>query len=53
MIRTLMENFMEAGNYSVTWNGRNETGAEMNSGLYIFSIEADHKIQTKKMLFLR
>jgi outer membrane protein assembly factor BamB len=53
LIRTLMEKLQEAGDYSITWDGRNETGVKMSCGFYIFSIETDQKILRKKMLLLK
>jgi photosystem II stability/assembly factor-like uncharacterized protein len=39
-IRTLVNRELEAGVYDVTWNGRNEIGTIVASGVYIYRLEA-------------
>jgi len=42
-----------AGNRSINWDGRDYTGNLVNAGVYIYQIEADVFIQTKKMVLLK
>lgn len=38
-IRTLLSGYREAGNFNVTWDGRNDRGAAQAGGLYLFVLE--------------
>ncbi|KAA3600053.1 MAG: T9SS C-terminal target domain-containing protein [Calditrichaeota bacterium] len=38
---------------NVVWNGKNELGKEVSSGVYFYKLEAGKLSQTKKMVFLK
>jgi hypothetical protein len=40
LVRTLMEGEQEAGFYLLNWDGRNQAGAEVASGTYLYRLEA-------------
>lgn len=42
-----------AGNYQVQWNGRNDAGRPVSSGVYFVRLEADGYVQIRKMLLIR
>ena len=51
---TLVNKQQNAGNHSVTWNGINETGQQVASGVYYYKLVTDNEfVQTKKLLLLR
>jgi len=50
---TLINQIEPAGNWSVNWDGRDYTGNLVNAGIYIYQIEADGFMQTKKMVLLK
>jgi len=60
-ISTLIDEQKSSGVYSVSWNGRNDTGNQVASGLYFYRLEARHInngnqrifVDAKKMLLLR
>lgn len=52
-IRTLVNEFKEAGNYDVYWDGKDETGKNMPAGIYIYRIRAGSFIDIKKMLLVK
>ncbi|OGB68392.1 MAG: hypothetical protein A2Y94_04410 [Caldithrix sp. RBG_13_44_9] len=52
-IRTLVDQWQEAGNHSVTWNGRNDAGQVIGSGIYFYKIVAGNEQRTKKMILMR
>lgn len=41
------------GNYTVTWDGRDEAGRPTASGLYIYRIKAGAEVIQKKMILMR
>ena len=52
-VRTLVNEAQSAGHKSVVWNGRDNSGTIVSSGLYIYRLEAKNIVQNKKMLFLK
>ncbi len=50
---TLVDQVEPAGSRSISWDGRDYTGNLVNAGVYIYQIEADAFIQTKKMVLLK
>jgi hypothetical protein len=53
LVRTLVEGVMSEGQHRVRWNGTNESGSRVATGVYFYRIVADKKSSTKKMLLLR
>jgi len=52
-VRTLVNERVSAGYQQVIWDGRNEFGAQVASGMYIYRITAGDFISTKKMMMLK
>jgi len=52
-VNTLVNDFKENGNYQVQWNGENNLGYKVNSGIYFYRIEAGLFVNTKKMILLK
>ncbi len=52
-IRTLVNEVRNAGRYVVQWDGRNNNGQLVASGLYFYSLKAGDFIKTNKMVLLR
>lgn len=52
-VRSLVNERKPAGFYQVQWDGRDETGKEVSSGVYIYRLKAGDFIQSKKMLLIR
>lgn len=52
-IRTLVSDFKNAGQYSIQWDGRNDKGAQVTSGVYFYNLKAGDFIKTNKMVLLR
>lgn len=52
-IRTLVNSEMEAGTYKVTWNGENNLGQKVNSGIYLYRVVSGDKVQTMKMTLMK
>jgi len=53
LVRTLVAGNLRAGTYSVAWDGRNERGREVASGVYFYRLEAGARVKAKKMVLLR
>ena len=46
------ENY-SAGSYTVSWNGKNNSGVQMPSGIYIYTIRANEFSSSKKMMLIK
>lgn len=53
LVRTLVNETMAAGHQSSVWNGVDERGARVHSGVYYYLIEADGFTATRKMTLLK
>ena len=52
LVRSLQKVEQPAGKYSVEWNGFNESGNPVNSGIYFYRLQTDDFVETKKMFML-
>ena len=52
-VKTLVDERQSADDYEVTWDGKNEQGQDVASGVYFFRIDIGELIDTKKMVILR
>ena len=52
-IRTLVNEFKPAGAYKTAWNGKDDNGNVVSSGIYIYRIAAGSFIQSKSMVLLK
>jgi hypothetical protein len=52
-VKTLIAGQQEAGYYTVNWDGTNEYGSKVASGIYIYRLQAGKYIQTLKMNLLK
>ncbi|MFQ5770533.1 MAG: FlgD immunoglobulin-like domain containing protein, partial [bacterium] len=53
LVRSLVSDHREAGNYSVMWNGADNSGRLVASGIYIYKFEVNRFKDTKRMVFLK
>ncbi len=53
IVRTLADGMRNAGINEVVWNGRDDSGREVSSGIYLYLLVAGDFVQTKKMVLLR
>lgn len=49
----LKNEFQQAGSHSIAWNGRNEAGNFVPSGIYLYRINVNSFSQIKKMILLK
>lgn len=53
LVKVLKDSRMEPGPAVVSWDGRNQAGERVSSGVYFYSMEADKYKATKKMLVVK
>ena len=44
---------LNAGYHSVMWNATNNDGAPVSNGVYLYQLQTDQFVQTKKMVFMK
>jgi len=52
-VRTLVDEQLEPGYHEITWNGTNDHGKQVGSGVYYYRIEAGKHSGIKKMALVR
>ena len=50
---TLVNKELGAGNYNVVWNGKNDFGSKVSSGIYIYKLTAGDFVASKKMTLMK
>ena len=51
-IRTLRNGYQPKGEYAVTWNGSDDKGQKVSSGIYLYILQENEKKITNKMILL-
>ena len=52
-VKTLVNGERTPGIYSVQWNGDNNYGSKVATGIYIYRVVAGNFVQVKKMILLK
>ncbi|MBL7961554.1 T9SS type A sorting domain-containing protein, partial [bacterium] len=52
-IRTLVNEVKPAGFHKLVWDGRNNNGQSISSGLYIYRLQTDRFVKSHKMILLK
>jgi len=52
-VRTLVDQYLKAGHKVVDWDGKDDLGKGVSSGIYFYRIKTSEFSQTKKMVLLR
>ncbi len=50
---TLLDEVRNAGSQSILWNGKDENGNSIASGVYFYQMKAGNYLQTRKMVLLK
>ena len=53
LVRTLVKRMIGPGTYSVYWDGTDESGRQVSSGVYLYRLQAGKFMQTRKMVILK
>ncbi|MEJ2636839.1 MAG: FlgD immunoglobulin-like domain containing protein [Calditrichia bacterium] len=52
-IRSLTNGYYQAGNHQVVWDGTNDRGNPVASGIYIYRLLAGEYVQSRKMMLMK
>jgi len=52
-VKTLMKGRLNAGAQTVSWDGKDDKGNDLSSGIYFYQLRAGKASQTKRLLLLK
>jgi N-acetylmuramoyl-L-alanine amidase len=52
-IRTLLQETIPAGSHSLTWNGKDQNGVQIPTGLYIYRLQSANVQLSRKMILMK
>ncbi len=52
-VKTLVNDYRDAGEHEITWNGDNDMGETVSSGVYLYRLECAGKASSGRMLLLK
>ena len=52
-VATLVRGVRQAGVYTASWNGLDESGAVLASGIYFYRLQTGHQLETRKLVLVR
>ena len=54
LVSSLIDNsFYSAGSYKMNWDGKNQYGTQIPSGMYLYKLESANQIITRKMVLMK
>jgi len=52
-VRTLIDSDLEPGSYKIHWDGRNNRGVAVSSGIYLYTLKTGSQTFTRKMIITK
>ena len=52
-VKSLVNEYRHAGDHSIIWNGTDENGKDVGSGVYFYRMKAEGYVSTKKMVMMK
>jgi flagellar hook assembly protein FlgD len=53
LVKTLASDTQSAGVHTVSWNGRDSSGARVASGMYLAKLDAAGVVDTRRLVLVR
>jgi len=53
LVKTLVSENKGVGTYTVNWDGTNNNGVSVSAGMYLYKINTENYVETKKMLLVK
>lgn len=52
-VKNLVNEDKLPGHYQITWDGKDDSGFEVSSGVYFYRLKTEKQVQTKKLIYLK
>ncbi|MCL2064428.1 MAG: T9SS type A sorting domain-containing protein [Candidatus Cloacimonetes bacterium] len=52
-VKRLFDGFADRGSHTVVWNGKDDNGSELGSGVYFYRMVAGEVVETRRMVLLK
>jgi flagellar hook assembly protein FlgD len=52
-IKTLVNSIQNAGVYNIDWDGTNDLGIKVSSGIFIYRLQVNKFVASRKLVFLK
>ena len=53
LVNTLIDENLEAGSYSIKWQGKDSKGHSMPTGVYFIQVKSGVEMSTQKMVLIK
>ncbi|MBX2993140.1 MAG: T9SS type A sorting domain-containing protein [Bacteroidetes bacterium] len=53
LVKTIVDQTLRSGNAEATWDGTNDNGSKVASGMYLYRLKAGNFVTTKKMIMMK
>ena len=53
LVKTIVDDFLTAGDHSYVWDGKDQNGTNVSSGIYFYKVESDSQTINKRMILLK
>ena len=53
VVKTLVDEMKDIGHHTVQWDGRNEAGQQVGSGVYYYTVKRETRTETNRMILLK
>ena len=53
VVRILVDEIKQAGEHTAFWDGRSDDGGIVASGVYVYKLQTEDQVKSRKMLYLR
>lgn len=53
LVKSLLKSELSSGNHQITWNGKDDRGAPVASGIYLYRMESNNFKATNKMMLMK
>ena len=52
-VRRLVDHYHDGGRYQISWDGLDEAGNPLSSGVYFMRLQALNRVETRKMMLMK
>ena len=53
LVRVLVDGEVEPGNYQVVWDGRNDKGEDVSSGIYFYRMNTETFTKNRRLILIK